>query len=359
MRCAAALADADLVVVENLGTIPLNLPASRVVNEVLAGRPAIFHHHDPPWQRERFAHITELPADDPAWAHVTINRLTEREMADRGIEATTIYNGFAPDPPPGDRTGTRRLIDVAPDELLCVHPVRAIERKRIPDALRLTAQLGGTYWLPGGTEEGYEPTLRRVLADAECPVRHIGHPRIEDIYAAGDLVVFPSSWEGFGNPPIEAALHRKPAAVGSYAVADELRQLGFEWFPTDDPEPARAWLDAPDPALLDHNQHVARTQLSTDVMRDRLRSLLDPARVAAVNDADPGRRPTPSWCSGLGCSDSPRRVSESATRCSAWPWCCSSWDSRLGSPAGSSPPSSSAWPSAPSSSPRRSSSATA
>ncbi len=49
---AAALSGADLVVVENLGTIPLNLGASRVVNEVLAGRPAIFHHHDPPWQRD-------------------------------------------------------------------------------------------------------------------------------------------------------------------------------------------------------------------------------------------------------------------------------------------------------------------
>ncbi|MFA9566456.1 MAG: hypothetical protein ACERLM_17425 [Acidimicrobiales bacterium] len=60
----AALAGVDLVVVENLGTIPLNLPASRVVNQVLSGRPAVFHHHDPPWQRDRFAHITELPVDE-------------------------------------------------------------------------------------------------------------------------------------------------------------------------------------------------------------------------------------------------------------------------------------------------------
>ncbi len=78
---ADALADAELVVVENLGTIPLNLPASRAVARVLAGRPALLHHHDPPWQRERFAQVTALPLDDPAWRHVTINRLTEHEFA--------------------------------------------------------------------------------------------------------------------------------------------------------------------------------------------------------------------------------------------------------------------------------------
>ena len=45
---AAAVAGADLVVVENLCTIPLNLPAARTVARALAGRPAILHHHDPP-----------------------------------------------------------------------------------------------------------------------------------------------------------------------------------------------------------------------------------------------------------------------------------------------------------------------
>src|SRR4051812_1929059 len=35
-----ALHDADLVVVENVGTIPLNLPAARVLHEVLRGRAA-------------------------------------------------------------------------------------------------------------------------------------------------------------------------------------------------------------------------------------------------------------------------------------------------------------------------------
>ena len=102
--------DADLVVVENLCTIPLNLPAARAVAAGLRGRPAVLHHHDPPWQRAQWAHVTELPPTDPAWRHVTINHLTEREMAARGIETTTIYNGFDVDEPPGDRAGTRAAL---------------------------------------------------------------------------------------------------------------------------------------------------------------------------------------------------------------------------------------------------------
>jgi hypothetical protein len=47
----SAFKDAELVVVENLCSLPLNLPAARVVADCLAGRRAILHHHDFPWQR--------------------------------------------------------------------------------------------------------------------------------------------------------------------------------------------------------------------------------------------------------------------------------------------------------------------
>jgi glycosyltransferase involved in cell wall biosynthesis len=273
------LADADLVVVENLCTIPLNLAAARVVAEVLRGRPAVLHHHDPPWQRERFASITELPPTDPAWRHVTINRLTEVQMAERGIEATTIYNGFDTrhDPAELERPAARERLGVTDGELLFAHPVRAIERKGIAEAIRLCEALGATYWLLGDPEEGYGPELERLLEAARCRVIRLPLAHEPTIYAAPDAVVFPSTWEGFGNPPIEASLARRPVAVGPYPVGSELRALGFRWFDADDPASLGAWLAEPDDDLLDHNRRLACEHFSLEVMADRVRSLLGEA----------------------------------------------------------------------------------
>jgi len=271
---AGALADAGVVVVENLCTIPLNLPAARVLAAALAGRPAVLHHHDPPWQRERFAHFTELPPDDGAWRHVTINRLTEAQMAERDIGATTIYNPFETDVPPGDRASTRRLLGVAADELLVAHPVRAIPRKDVPRALQVCEDLGATYWLTGPAEEGYEATLQGILDRAACRVLRRPAPSAADIYAAADTVVFTSVWEGFGNPPVEAAVHGRPAIVSHYPVAAELRALGFGWFDPDDLDPLRAHLASGDAELLEHNRRIVEQHLSMEVIGNQIADLL-------------------------------------------------------------------------------------
>ena len=274
---SAAVDDADLVVVENLCTIPLNLPAARTVARTLAGRPAILHHHDPPWQRERFASVTELPPDDPAWRHVVINRLTAEQFAQRGLQATVIYNGFDTRRPEGDRAAMRANLQMDDETLLVAHPVRAIPRKNIPAAIAITEELEGTYWLMGQAEEGYDATLDQLLADARCPVVHRPVARTPDIYAAADLVVFPSTWEGFGNPPVEAAIWRRPCVVGSYPVADELAEFGFRWFSPDRLDEVRGFLNCPDTDLLDQNQAIAQQHFSLERVRADLVALLDDA----------------------------------------------------------------------------------
>jgi len=274
-----ALGDAGLVVVENLCSLPLNPAAAEAVAAARRGRPTVLHHHDLPWQRERFAAVTGWPPVDRAWAHVTINDLSRRQLAARGVDATSIPNAFDTEAPEGERAGTRARLEVAPGERLLLHPTRAIARKNVPAALALAAGLGATYWLLGPPEEGYGPELARLLAEA--PVRTIhGWPgpvrpgSVADAYAACDAVAFPSSWEGFGNPTVESAIHRRPLAVSRYPVLDELAAYGFRWFPAHDAAPLAAFLDRPDPELLEHNRDVARRHFSLAALERRLRALL-------------------------------------------------------------------------------------
>ncbi|MGH9044605.1 MAG: glycosyltransferase [Acidimicrobiales bacterium] len=260
-----AIGDAELVVVENVCSLPLNPGAARAVAIACRGRPAILHHHDLPWQRSGSHHCA--PPTDPLWRHVTINELSRHELSRRGIEATTIYNRFDTNAMPGQRDQTRVRLGVGTGERLVLQPTRAIGRKNVAGGVSLAERLGASFWLPGPVEDGYGPELEKILARARCPVLREPVPlkgpwSMADAYAAADVVVLPSSWEGFGNPTLEAAVHKRPLCVGHFPVARELVTFGFRWFPLDDSGQIDRWLDMPDAGLLDHNWTVADRHFS-------------------------------------------------------------------------------------------------
>jgi glycosyltransferase involved in cell wall biosynthesis len=265
----------DVVVVENLCSLPLNPGASSAVADVLKGRPAILRHHDLAWQRPDTAHFG-APPDDPSWRHVTINRYSQQQLAEHGIDATCLYNRFRIDPPSGDRERTRSALRFNQDDLLVVQPTRALPRKNVPGGLRLAEELEATYWLTAAAEDGYQPELDSILEGATIPVlRGQGPGSIDDVYAAADLVVLPSTWEGFGNPTIESVTHHRPLALGDYPVAAEIRSFGFRFFGLDDVSDLAAYLQDPDESLLAQNLEIAKEHFDIARLPDELDRLLD------------------------------------------------------------------------------------
>jgi glycosyltransferase involved in cell wall biosynthesis len=279
-RLDAALADADLVIVENLASLPLNPGARDVLYAVLEGRRAIFHHHDLAWQRPATAHLAG-PRDAPCWRHVTINDLSRRELAARGIVATTIPNSFDCDPPPGDRDAVRARLDVG-DRPVALLATRAIARKNVAGALALARDLDAVLWLLGPSEDDYEEELRALLARSGVTVRRGPHgASIHDAYSACDLVVLSSTWEGFGNPVLESVTHRRPLALYPYPVAREIARHGFAFFDLDDREGLRDELRAPDEGRRARNLAIARRHFNVAHLPARLAALLAQSQIAS------------------------------------------------------------------------------
>ncbi len=270
-----ALGEADLVIVENLASLPLNLDAREALYRMLKGRPALFHHHDLPWQRPHLAHL-EGPRDEPLWRHVTINELSRVELRERGIEAVTLMNSFDCEPARGRRDSTRLTLDVDTRTLVLM-PSRALPRKNVAGALALCEALGAVFWLLGPAEDGYESTLEELIESASVDVRR-GLAEgfdVNDAYAACDLVVMPSTWEGFGNPVLESVTYRRPLALNPYPVACEIIDFGFRFFDLGDGVAIKSFLEHPDDELYAHNLSIAVEHFNIASLPTRLSELLN------------------------------------------------------------------------------------
>ena len=168
----AALRGVDLVVVENVCSLPMNPPVTEVVANALRGRSAVLRHHDLPWERERYAGLSGWPPDDAGWQHVAISEHSAAELVRRGIDATAVYHGYARIPHRGARAAGRAAVGVGPRQRLLLQPTRAIARKNVAAGIALAQALDAVYWLTGAAEEGYGPELEGLLARApRCGMR--------------------------------------------------------------------------------------------------------------------------------------------------------------------------------------------
>jgi len=153
----------DLVVAENIFAIPMQIPLGVALREALieTGTPAVAHHHDFYWERERFRtncipDILEsaFPPDLPNLRHAVISSLAQRDLkARRGIDSIVIPNVFdftdpavstSDTPPPkidDYNADLRQAIGLSDDALFILQPTRVIPRKGIELSIELLSRL--------------------------------------------------------------------------------------------------------------------------------------------------------------------------------------------------------------------------
>jgi glycosyltransferase involved in cell wall biosynthesis len=252
----------DLLIPENALAIPMHLPLGLAVTQLAAetGMPVLAHHHDLPWERQRFLVnaaadllAAAFPPSLPNVHHVCINTAQREQIARRiGRTARVIPNVMdfeTPHASSSDVTAALRGdLGLAPGELFVLQPVRVIPRKGIEHALELLARLDRPARLvishPSGDEGlAYEEHIRELArllrvtvvwaadrVDATRTPLPDGRRTysLADMYDAADLVTYPSLIEGFGNAYLEAVYHRRPVFVNRYPVYDlDIRPLGF------------------------------------------------------------------------------------------------------------------------------------
>ena len=309
--------DLDLLVTENALAIPLNLPLGLALTEVIAetGIPVIAHHHDFPWERQRFAVNSvgdyiraAFPPALPSVRHVVINSVQAQQLAWRtGLTSRVIPNVMDFDRPPGPpdayADGVRGDLGIKPDEYLILQPTRVIQRKGIEHAIELTRRLGVPATLVITHADGDEGTdyAERVREFAHLLDVHVRFESeivsvargttpdgrriysLADTFARADLVTYPSTIEGFGNAFLEAVYYRRPLVVNRYSVYEiDIKPRGFRVVELDNYVTSAAIREArrllEEPALAaewaETNFTLARRHFSFTVLEQRLSALL-------------------------------------------------------------------------------------
>ncbi|HEX4361972.1 MAG TPA: glycosyltransferase [Pseudonocardia sp.] len=294
----------DLLVLDNAGSL-WSAPKASLAWEshaLAAGVPTILRHHDPPFQGTPLRPITDgsVPLHDVRHLHVVINRFTYGQFDERwpelpGAGALRVaHNRVDVDElATGDRDRTRAELGVDRREILLAHPARADERKNVPGAVEFALELADRvdrpvrYWLTDPAAP-LPDSLQRALDRAPGLIR--GHvARQADLYAAADVVLLPSAWEGWGLPVVEAAAARRIVVAGPYPMLEEIRGFGLRVHDPAEVDTVAALLEDRQKAaeLLESNRAAVREHCDLRFLPAELADLAATARRLAGSPAQP------------------------------------------------------------------------
>ncbi len=309
--------DIELMIVENALAIPMNIPLGLAITEVLAetGMPAIGHHHDFSWERQRFTMSgvddfldMAFPPRVHSMNHVVINTEARKQLGHRrGLSSVIIPNVFdfasAPKGVDDFNQTLRTDLGMAEGDILILQPTRIIARKGIEHAIELASRLtdrrvkllvshqerdeGAAYYR---RIVDYARLLKVDLVTGDSLLgtergQIDGHKvyNLWDCYANCDFVTYPSSYEGFGNAFLEAVFCRKPILVNRYSIFEsDIEPIGFQTvlidsYVTDETLlQVRRYLDEPEftSAAVEKNFKLGRRFFSYELLEQRLRSVI-------------------------------------------------------------------------------------
>lgn len=277
----------ELLIVNNMFSLPLNIPASLALLDIIKEQkiPVINHNHDFFWERTEYHPSCDLihrflvesfPPDLHDFKQVVINRLAQQELRTRrGIDSIVVpnvfYFGEMEDWRRDDyNAGLREVFGVSQNDILILQATRIIRRKGIELTVDILAELNteenrqkleGTPLYDGRNftkndkivlilpnlidDQKYKLRLEQKLQASNLDYRFCNHLfafkrhydgklnakiySLWDSYVISDLVSYPSLLEGWGNQFLEALFAKLPIIVFEYDVyRRDIGVLGFE-----------------------------------------------------------------------------------------------------------------------------------
>lgn len=189
-----------------------------------------------PWQQRAYLGTVLPPALRQAAAVLVPSHSTRRDLLDcypiPGLEGkvTVVPEGFSseaePGPPPeGVQPGYILAVGTIEPRKNYARLLAAYRRLRSAALAAVVADRPGVPQLVIAGRPGwaYGDTLRRI--QAEPGVRYLGHvdePTLAALYRSASILAYPSLYEGFGLPLLEAMAHGVPAVIGNAGSLPEL-----------------------------------------------------------------------------------------------------------------------------------------
>jgi glycosyltransferase involved in cell wall biosynthesis len=248
------------------GTLPAWAPCRQVVTIH-----DLFAAIEPGWFTPRMGwqlRTTQRRAAHAAAAVIAVSESTRRDLVERyavpAERISVVYNGVDHTrfrPAEVDAEAIARRFGVRYPFILCVGSL--MPWRNAPRLLRATARLNYGLLFVGRDIWGTDPTARLAAANGWDWARFAGYAPDADLpllYAAASVFAYPSLYEGFGIPPVEAMACGTPVVAANAGALPEV--LGD----------AALLVDPYDETALAEALHAAATDSGTLRQRGLLRA---------------------------------------------------------------------------------------